>query len=57
MSEEKKITLDIVGSGELDVSGVDEESVWDMVAPRLKDAFMGIVKTEIFEEGDRAYAF
>jgi len=56
-ANEKKITLDINGSGEIDVTGVDEETVWDIVAPKLKTAFMGIVKQEIFEEGDRAYGF
>ncbi len=56
-TEEKKITLDINGTGELDVTGADEETVWEIVSPRLKDAFMGIVRAEIFEEGDRAYAF
>ena len=56
-AEEKRITLDINGSGELDVTGADEETVWEIVSPRLKDAFMGIVRAEIFEEGDRAYAF
>jgi hypothetical protein len=55
--EERKITLDINGSGEIDVSGADEETVWDIVAPRLKDAFMGIIRAEVFEEGDRSYAF
>ena len=56
-TEEKKITLDINGSGELDVTGADEETVWEIVSPRLKDAFMSIVRAEIFEEGDRAYVF
>jgi TP901 family phage tail tape measure protein len=56
-SSQRKITLDITGSGEIDVSGADEETVWDIVAPRLKDAFMGIIRAEVFEEGDRSYAF
>ena len=56
-TEAQKITLDINGSGEIDVTGADEETVWEIVEPRLKGAFMGIVRSEIFEEGDRAYAF
>ena len=56
-STDKRILIDINGSGELNIAGVDEETVWDMVSPKLKDAFMGIVRAEIFEEGDRAYAF
>ena len=54
---EKKIALEINGSGEIDVSGADEETVWGIVAPKLKSAFMGIIKQEIFEEGDLAYEF
>ena len=54
---EKKITLDINGSGEIGVAGADEETVWEIVAPKLKGAFMGIIRSEIFEEGDRTYAF
>lgn len=54
---EKKITLDINGSGEIDVSGADEETVWGIVAPKLKSAFMNIVKQDIFEEGELAYEF
>lgn len=56
-STEKKIVLDINGSGEIDVKGSDEETVWGMVAPKLKSAFMGIIRQEIFEEGDLAYEF
>jgi len=56
-TSEKKITLDINGTGEIDVTGVDEETVWDIVAPKLKSAFMGIIKQEIFEEGDLAHVF
>ncbi|MDR1753319.1 MAG: phage tail tape measure protein [Eubacterium sp.] len=55
--EEKKITIDINGSGEIEVAGMDEETVWNIVSPKLKDAFMGIVNAEIFEEGDMAYGF
>jgi hypothetical protein len=56
-SMEKRIVLDINGSGAIDVTGADAESVWEIVAPRLKPAFMDIIQEEIFEEGDRAYAF
>jgi hypothetical protein len=54
---DRRIAIDINGSGEIDVSGADEEAVWGMVQPRLKAALMGIIKAEIFEEGDRSYAF
>ena len=56
--EEKRITLDISGRGEIDVTGVtDKETIWDFVAPKLKDAIFGIMRDEIFEEGDVAHAF
>ena len=55
----KRITLSLDGQGEIRVTGsrVDEETVWDYVAPRLKEAFFGILQEEIFEEGDLAHAF
>lgn len=56
-TSEKKITLDIKGSGEIDIGSVDEETVWDIVAPKLKSAFMSILTQEKFEEGDLAYEF
>ena len=56
--EEKRIILDITGRGEIDVTGgADEETVWDYVAPKLRDAVFGIMRDEIFEEGDVAHAF
>ena len=56
--DEKRISLSIDGRGELKVTGgVDEETVWEFVAPRLKEAFFGILQEEIFEEGDVAHAF
>ena len=58
VSEEKKITLDINGSGEFNVgAGVDEDVVWEIMATNLKPILMGLLRQEIFEEGDRSYAF
>ena len=54
---DKRIVLDITGKGEIELSGVDEETVWDCVSPKLKDAFLGILRTEIYEEGDLSYAY
>jgi hypothetical protein len=57
-SDEKRIVLDITGSGEIRVDrGADSETVWGIVAPRLKHAFMDIVRQEMFEEGDLSYDY
>jgi len=58
VSEEKRITLDINGSGEFTLDGgVDEETVWEFMSSNLKPVLMNMLRHEIFEEGDRAYAF
>ncbi|MCL1859035.1 MAG: hypothetical protein FWF92_07345 [Oscillospiraceae bacterium] len=55
---EKKISIDINGTGEIKVSGdLNDEEVWEIVAPRIKPEFIKIVRQEVFEEGDRAYNF
>ena len=51
------IALDINGSGAITVTGINEDAVWDIVSPKLKAAFMGILREEIFEEGDNSYGF
>jgi TP901 family phage tail tape measure protein len=55
---EKRITLDINGSGSLEVGGnYDEETVWSVMSANLKPLLLSMLKQEIFEEGDLAYAF
>lgn len=55
---EKKITLEIAGSGAIDVSGpYDEERMTSLLFANLKPALMGLLKQEIYEEGDLAYEF
>jgi phage-related minor tail protein len=56
-SSRKEITLNINGSGGINVSGANEETVWGIVLPRLKDALMSVLSTEIYEEGDGTYVF
>ena len=58
-TQEKRLTLSLEGRGEIQVSGnaTDQEAVWEYVAPRLKNAFLGILREEVFEEGDASYAF
>lgn len=55
---EKKITLEIAGSGAIDVSGpYDEDRMTGLLFANLKPALLGLLKQEIYEEGDRAYEF
>lgn len=55
---EKKITLEIAGSGAIDVSGpYDEERMTGLLFANLKPALLGLLKQEIYEEGDMAYEF
>ena len=53
----KRIILEINGSGSIDVSGMNEESVLDILTRHAKPVLMSIIKGEIFEEGDLAYDF
>ena len=53
----KRIILEINGSGSIDVGGMNEESVLDILTRHAKPVLMSIIKDEIFEEGDLAYDF
>lgn len=53
----KRIILEINGSGSIDVGGMNEESVLDILMRHAKPVLMSIIKGEIFEEGDLAYDF
>ena len=53
----KRIIIEINGSGSIDVGGVNEESVLDILTRHAKPVLMSIIKGEIFEEGDLAYDF
>lgn len=56
--EKRTIRLEINGSGAIEVdSTMDEETVVDIIGRHLKPVLAGIVKQEIFEEGDLAYDF
>lgn len=55
---EKKITLEIAGSGEIEISEkANKESVLNTLVKNIKPVLMGILKQEIYEEGDLAYDF
>lgn len=53
----KRIIIEINGSGSIDVGGMNEEFVLDILTRHAKPVFMSIIKGEIFEEGDLAYDF
>lgn len=53
----KRIIIEINGSGSIDVGGMNEESVLDILTRHTKPVLMSIIKGEIFEEGDLAYDF
>lgn len=54
---EKRIILEINGSGSIDATGADEETILDVLTRHVKPVLMSIIKGEIFEEGDLAYDF
>lgn len=57
-SDIKTIRLEINGSGAIEVdSTMDEETVVGILAAHLKPVLAGIVKSEIYEEGDLTYDF
>ena len=57
-SDSKTIRLEINGSGAIEVdSTMDEDTVVGILAAHLKPVLAGIVKQEIYEEGDLTYDF
>lgn len=54
---EKRIILEIKGSGSIDATGADEDTILDVLTRHVKPVLMNIIKGEIFEEGDLAYDF
>lgn len=54
---EKRIILEINGSGSIDATGADEDAILDVLIRHVKPVLMNIIKGEIFEEGDLAYDF
>lgn len=53
----KRIIIEINGSGSIDIGGMNEEFVLDILTRHAKPVLMSIIKGEIFEEGDLAYDF
>lgn len=58
ISQEKKITLEIAGSGEINVGGqANKESILDVMINNIKPVLMNVLNQEIYEEGDACYEF
>lgn len=54
----KRIIIEIAGSGEIDISGgINSEDVLEILQENLKPVLMGIIQTEMYEEGDGAYDY
>jgi len=56
----RRILLEIAGSGAIEVSGnnkVDKETILGVLQDHLKPVLMGIIQSEIYEEGELAYEY
>ena len=56
----RRILLEIAGSGAIEVSGdgkADKETILDILQDHLKPVLMGIIQSEIYEEGELAYEY
>ena len=56
----KRIFLEISGSGRMEVggsTGVDKNTILDVLMDNAKSVFMNILQEEVFEEGDMAYDY
>jgi len=56
----RRILLEIAGSGAIEVSGdgkADKETILDILQDHLKPVLMGIIQSEIYEEGEFAYEY
>lgn len=58
----KRITLEIVGNGSVVVSGgsgggMSEKAVLELLTNNIKPVLMGVIKDEIFEEGQLSYDY
>lgn len=57
-SEEKKITIDINGSGSISVDkSVDKQSILETIQENIKPILLNIISKEVYEEGDLSYEY
>ena len=58
ISSDKKITIELAGHGNIEVSGdVSRESMLEVLQENLKPVLMNIISEEIYEEGDDSYEY
>lgn len=56
--QEKKITLEIAGKGQLEISGgMDKDTVVELLYEYLKPVLTETLKQEIYEEGELSYVY
>lgn len=56
--QEKTIRLEINGTGEIAVgSGTSKEEVLEVLTQNLRPVLLGIIQSEVFEEGDYSYDY
>ena len=58
----KRVILELVGKGAVTVSsgyggGMTESDVLELLTDNMKPVLMGIIKQEIFEEGQLSYEY
>ena len=58
----KRIVLELVGKGTIEVSGgsgsgLTENEVLELLIDNIKPVLMGVIKDEIFEEGQLSYDY
>lgn len=57
-AQEKKITLEIAGKGQLEISGgMDKDTVIELIYEYLKPVLTETLKQEVYEEGELSYVY
>lgn len=56
-SSERRILIDINGSGSINISGLTRAQAMELIAERLKPELMNVLGREILEGGDGVYEF
>ena len=56
-SSEKKVVLEIAGSGAIEASGSNKSQILDILVNNIKPVLMNIIQAEIYEEGELSYEY
>ena len=57
LTTERRIVIDLVGGGRLEVSGMSRESAIDMISDRIVPMLKQALADEIYEGGNDVYEF